>query len=265
MDKPIRLFFLITLFALMPTYALAQFSGVNVTYYDGEVELQGYLAKPPNDTPQTPVVLLTPAWKGLDVYHKQRADALAAQGYVVMAVDVYGKGVRPLTNDEAAKLSSAYKNNPSLFRGRMQAALDYITRRRNISENKVAVIGFCFGGTGALELARTGAGVAGVVSFHGGLKTPVVAQTGAIKTKVLALHGADDPYVPPEEVAQFKDEMKQSQTEDWQLVEYGGAVHSFTDTNAGDDPSKGVAYNPTVAARAFKEMHRFLAEVFAEK
>lgn len=260
-----RVFLLALAIVFAPAQAFAQFAGVSVAYYDGEAELEGYLVTPKNDTPETPVVLLTPAWKGLDVYHKQRADALAAQGYVVLAVDVYGKGIRPLTNDEAAKLSSAYKSNPSLFRSRMKAAVDYMTRRRNIPESQIAAIGFCFGGTGVLELARTGAGVAGVVSFHGGLKTPAAAQTDAIKAKVLALHGADDPYVPPEEVAAFKAEMKQSQTKDWQFVEYGGAVHSFTDTNAGDDPTKGVAYNPTVADRAFKEMHRFLAEIFPEK
>ncbi len=256
---------IISIAVMLVNPAYAQFKGANVTYYDGNTELEGYLVKPADETPQTPVVLLTPAWRGLDVYHKQRADELSNKGYVVLAVDVYGKGVRARNNDEAKKLSSAYKNNPSLFRGRMNAALDYITRRRNISADKVAVIGFCFGGTAALELARSGAPIAGAVSFHGNLATKAEAQTDAIVAPLLIFHGADDPYVPLTEVETFKNEIKRAKVKDWQFVEYSGAVHSFTDTNAGNDPSKGVAYNPTVAARAFMEMDRFLVEIFTKK
>src|SRR5690606_18213487 len=155
----------------------------------------------------------------------------------VMAVDIYGKGVRAYDNERAAKLSSLYKENPALLRGRMQAALDYITRRRNIPQGQVAAIGFCFGGTAVLELARTGVPIAGVASFHGGLKTPAPAQLGAIRTSLLVLHGAADPHVPAEEVANFTAEMKTAEAKDWQFVSYGNAVHSFTDPDAGDDPS----------------------------
>ena len=257
--------FILTLF---PTLALAQSmpQGADVVYYHQETRLKGYLNEPASATQDTPVVLLTPAWKGLTLNYKQKADEIAADtGYIVMAIDVYGEGVRPRSNDEAAKLSGAYKANPELFRGRMMAAVDYMTRRRNIQNNQIAVIGFCFGGAGVLELARTGADVAGVVSFHGNLKSAVPAQVGAINTKVLVLHGAADPIVPPEEVQGFKEEMKAAEVKDWQLVEYGNAVHSFTDKNAGTDVSTGVAYDPVVAKRAFAEMHRFLAEVFEQK
>lgn len=256
----------LTVIALFPGVAMAQYKGVNIAYYDGETELEGYLVKPANETPETPVILLTPAWMGLDVYYKQRADELMAEtGAIVMAVDVYGKGVRPRTVDEAAKLSGAYKANPSLLRGRMKAAVDYMTRRRNIPASQIVVIGFCFGGTGALELARTGTPVGAVVAFHGGLATQAPAQVGAVNTRVLVLHGADDPYVQPEEVQTFVAEMKAAQVNDWQLVEYSNTVHSFTDRNAGDDPSKGVAYNPRTEKRAFAELHRLLAEVFSQK
>ena len=249
---------------MVPATAHAQFAGANVAYEHEGTELQGYLSLPEHDTPASPVIVLTPAWKGLDVYYKQKADSLAKEGYVVFAADIYGKGIRPKTNEEAGKLSGAYKSNPELFRGRMTAAVDYMTRRRNIPNSQVVVIGFCFGGAGVLELARTGIDVAGVVSFHGNLGTKAPAQVGAVNTKVLVLHGSADPIVPQTEVKAFKEEMKAADVKDWQLVEYGNAVHSFTDTNAGTDTSTGVAYDPVVAKRAFAELHRFLAEVFAK-
>ena len=263
-----RFLLIAVLLSLAPTIALAEAvpEGVAVNYYHQETQLEGYLVEPEGAIAATPVVLLTPAWKGLTLNYKNKADEIAREtGYVVMAIDIYGKGIRPRNNEEAAKLSGAYKSNPELFRGRMKAAVDYITRRRNIENSQVAVIGFCFGGAGALELARTGTDVAGVVSFHGNLKSAVPAQVGAVKTKVLVLHGAADPLVTPEELQGFKQEMQTAEVKDWQLVEYGNAVHSFTDKNAGTDPSTGVAYDPVVAKRAFAEMHRFLAEVFAQK
>jgi dienelactone hydrolase len=125
----------------------------------------------------------------------------------------------------------------------------------------VAAIGYCFGGTTVLELARSGAEVAGVVSFHGGLATPQVADAKAIRCRVLALHGADDPFVPPAEVAGFEEEMRQAGV-DWQLVAYGGAVHSFTDWNAGGDKARGAAYHERSDRRSWEAMRSFLAELF---
>ena len=126
---------------------------------------------------------------------------------------------------------------------------------------RIAAIGYCFGGTTVLELARSGAAVAGVVSFHGGLSSPAPADARNIKAKVLALHGADDPNVPPKEVAAFEDEMRQGGV-DWQLIAYGGAVHSFTDWNAGHDNSKGVAYNERADRRSWEAMKQFFSELF---
>ncbi len=126
---------------------------------------------------------------------------------------------------------------------------------------RIAAIGYCFGGTAVLELARSGADIAGVVSFHGGLGTPNPEDAKNIKAKVLALHGADDPNVPPKEVAAFKDEMRQAKV-DWQLVLYGGAVHAFTDWNAGSDNSRGVAYNERADHRSWAAMQQFFSELF---
>src|SRR4029453_19279552 len=124
----------------------------------------------------------------------------------------------------------------------VEAGVGAPKKRGQVDGAKTGAMGYCFGGTTALELARSGADVAGVVSFHGGLGTSTPAQPGAVKGKVLALHGAEDPFVPPTEVAAFEEEMRKAGV-DWQLVAYGGAVHSFTDWDAGSDNSKGAAYN----------------------
>ena len=127
----------------------------------------------------------------------------------------------------------------------------------------MAAIGYCFGGTGVIELARSGANIAGVVSFHGGLDSPVPADGGNIKCKVLACHGADDPFVKPEDLAAFEKEMRDHQV-DWQLIKYGGAVHSFTQKMAGDDPSKGAAYNAQADERSWTHMLDFFKLAMGE-
>jgi dienelactone hydrolase len=128
-------------------------------------------------------------------------------------------------------------------------------------KGRVAAIGYCFGGTAVLELARSGAELNGVVSFHGGLATQVPASAGGIKAKVLVLHGADDPSVPPADVQAFQEEMRRSGA-DWQMVAYGGAVHTFTNPAAGNDPSRGSAYNEKAALRSWEHMKVFFAEIF---
>jgi len=139
-----------------------------------------------------------------------------------------------------------------------------LAKNKLVDPTRLASIGFCFGGTTSLELARDGAPLVGVVSFHGGLATPTPADAKNIKGKVLALHGGDDPYVPAEEVAAFQKEMRDAGV-DWQFVAYGGAVHSFTVPAAGNDNSKGAAYNARADARSWEAMKQFFAEVFATK
>jgi dienelactone hydrolase len=145
------------------------------------------------------------------------------------------------------------------------AALDVLKSDERTDSTRVAAIGYCFGGTGVLEIARAGAEVAGVVSFHGGLDAAagMSAPKGGVKAKVLVLHGAVDPYVPREQVAAFEDEMTAAAA-DWQLVSYGGAVHSFTHKEAGDDPSKGAAYDEKAERRSWQAMKAFFAEIFEE-
>jgi dienelactone hydrolase len=175
---------------------------------------------------------------------------------------VYGAAVRPKNFDEAGKVAGALKGDRALLRKRVGKALEVLlaqVKGAPLDEKKVGAIGFCFGGTTALELARSGANIAGVVSFHGGLSSPKPEDAKAIKARVLALHGADDPSVPPEEVKAFEDELRAAKV-DWQLVAFGGTVHSFTDPDA-NMPGRA-QYNPPVARRAFKLMNDFFDELF---
>lgn len=205
-------------------------------------------------------VLIAHQWKGLTDYEKMRGEMLATRGYVVLCADVYGKGVRADNPKDASALAGKYKGDRPLLRARINAALDFFRRNERVNPKQIAAIGYCFGGTTVLELARSGAEVAGVVSFHGGLNTPTPTDAKNIKAKVLACHGADDPFVPDTEVLAFQKEMRDAKV-DWQLSSYGNAVHSFTDKNAGNDNSKGAAYNAAADARSWREMEQFLSEV----
>jgi dienelactone hydrolase len=186
---------------------------------------------------------------------------LAQLGYVAFAADIYGKGTRPKDAQQAGVLATHYKNHRVALRARARAALNTLLAQPQTALTQTAAIGFCFGGTTALELARMGAPLLGVVSFHGGLDTPTPADAKKIKAKILVLHGADDPNVPPEQVAAFEKEMRDGGV-DWQLVKYGGAVHSFTIPSAGNDNSKGAAYNPSADRRSHQAMIDFFNEIF---
>jgi dienelactone hydrolase len=177
-----------------------------------------------------------------------------------VGADVYGKGVRANNPTDAAALAAKYKNDRALLRARINAGLNFLRGQERVNSTNIAAIGYCFGGTTVLELARSGAGVKGVVSFHGGLGTPTPNDARNIRGKVLALHGADDPFVPAEEVLAFQKEMREAKV-DWQLVAYGNAVHSFTDRNAGNDNAKGSAYNALADVRSWREMKLFFDEV----
>jgi dienelactone hydrolase len=205
-----------------------------------------------------PSVLVVHQWKGLGDYEKKRAEMLAKLGYNVFAVDIYGKGIRPDNPKDAAAEAGKYKSDRDLLRRRITAGLEQLKKLPPTDPKRIAAIGYCFGGTTALELARSGADIAGVVSFHGAVGP--VAPAKQIKARILACHGADDPFVPPEEVKAFEDEMRKAGA-DWQLVAYGNSVHSFTDWGAGNDNSKGAAYNEKADKRSWQAMKDFFAEI----
>lgn len=236
----------------------AEIKTETVEYKDGDTLLEGVRVWDDAVKSPRPGVLVVHQWLGLTDYEKGRAEMLARLGYVAFCADVYGKGVRPKDTKEAGAEATKYKTNRKLLRNRVNAGLEALKKSELVDAKHVAAIGYCFGGTAVLELARSGVDVAGVVSFHGGLDSPVPADGQNIKAKVLACHGADDPYVPAKELAAFEDEMRQAKV-DWTLVKYGGAVHSFTQPMAGNDNSKGAAYNEKADRRSWAAMESFLA------
>jgi dienelactone hydrolase len=230
-------------------------------YKQGDAVLEGFLAYDDSVPGPRPGVLIFHQWKGLGDYERKRAEMLARLGYVAFAADIYGKGVRPRDAAAAGAEAGKYKSDRALLRDRANAALDVLRRQKLADPKRLAAIGYCFGGTTAIELARSGANIAGVVSFHGGLDSPRPEDGRNIKCKVLALHGADDPFVPARDLAAFEDEMRNARV-DWQLVKYGGAVDSFTDWSAGQDRSSGAAYNERADQRSWEHMKLFFAEIF---
>lgn len=231
-----------------------------VEYKEGETILEGLHVYDDSVKGKRPGVLVVHQWKGLGDYEKKRAEMLAKLGYNVFAADIYGKGIRPKETKEAGAQAGKFKNDRELLRKRASAAFSLLQNHELTDSKKTAAIGYCFGGTTVLELARSGADVGGVVSFHGGLGTTLPAGQD-LKAKVLALHGADDPHVPVKEVTEFGKEMQDAKA-DWQLVAYGNAVHSFTDWNAGTDNTKGSAYNEKADKRSWEAMKVFFAELF---
>ena len=255
-----HLLLLLTLLSLAVTAEAAVKTRI-IEYKQGDAVLEGYLAWDDAKSVKRPGVLVVHEWTGLGPYMKQRAEMLAKLGYVAFAADIYGKEIRPATQAEAAKTAGIYKNDRSLMRARVKAGLDTLTAQKFVDPERLAAIGYCFGGTSVLELARDGADIKGAVSFHGGLSTPTPQDAKNIKGKILALHGADDPFVKADEVAAFQDEMRKAGL-DWQFVSYGGAVHSFTNPGVGNDNSKGAAYNEKADKRSWEAMKIFFKEIF---
>lgn len=259
----LRALLLLLLSGLAPALVQAAIETKTVEYRQGDTRLVGYLAYPKDAKGPLPGVLVVHEWKGLNDYAKRRAEQLAELGYVAFAADIYGDGKIAADVKEAGALSGTYKKDRPLLRARTAAGLATLKAQPGVANDKVAAIGYCFGGTAVLELARSGADLAGVVSFHGGLDTPAPQDAKNIRAKVLALHGADDPYVPADQVAAFEQEMRAAGI-DWQLIAYGGAVHGFTNPAHGGDNSKGAAYNAAADARSWAAMRQFFTELFAK-
>ena len=236
-----------------------------VEYKEGDTVLEGFHVYDDAKSGKRPAVLVIHQWTGLSNYEMRRARMLAELGYNVFAADIYGKGVRPPAPEPAGEEAGKYKGDRALYRARLMAGLKILQKDERTEPSKIAAIGYCFGGTGVLELARAGAPVKGVVSFHGGLAAAdgFTAKAGTSMPKILALHGAADPYVPAAEVAAFEKEMTAAGA-DWKLIPYEGAVHAFTQPQAGDDPSKGAAYSAAADRRSWEAMKVFFTEILGK-
>jgi len=254
----IKKFYLAATFILMTFSSYAQLQ--TVSYSDGAQKLSGLAAKPKTANKKKAGVLILPAWMGIDAHAKNSAEKLSALGYHAFVADIYGEGKAPKDQKAAAELAGYFKKNYTEYQKRIRLALDQLIKA-GADPASIAVIGYCFGGTGAVEAARENFPVKGIVSFHGGLGRDSSRTISAIVPKLLILHGADDNFVPAKEVAAFQSELKKANA-DWQMIYYANSVHSFTDPAAGNDNSKGAAYNEKAAKRSWEAMLQFFEELF---
>jgi len=231
-----------------------------IDYKHSGKRLEGFLAYDDAIKGQRPGILIVHEWWGHGDYVRRRAKELAQLGYVAFALDMYGKGVMADNHKTAAKLSGVFRDNRKFMRKRAMAGLKVLKKFNRTQKRKIAAIGYCFGGTTVLELARSGLDLAGVVSFHGGLGTPHPEETKDVKAKVLICHGAEDGFTKPEDITAFQDEMHKAKV-DWQMITYSDAVHGFTVKSAGSDASDGIAYNEKADKRSWQAMKNFLNEV----
>nr|WP_315151304.1 dienelactone hydrolase family protein [uncultured Flavobacterium sp.] len=233
-----------------------------VQYKDGSQILNGFKISPLKKNTQKPGILILPAWKGIDKHSKDTAEILSKMGYYAFIADIYGEGNYPKDNAEAGKIAGFYKKDFEAYQKRISLALQQLIEAGANPEN-IVVIGYCFGGTGALEAVRGHLNVKGAVSFHGGLGKDAARPTETITAKILVCHGADDFYVSNEEILGFQKEMRDAKA-DWQMIYYANAVHSFTNPESGTDNSKGAAYNEKAAKRSFEHFKLFLDEAVSK-
>jgi dienelactone hydrolase len=230
-----------------------------IDYQHSGTVLEGFLAWDGTVAAPRPAVMVSHAWVGRDEFACDKARALAELGYVGFALDMYGKGVLGADAEENARLMRPFMEDRALLQRRMQTALATVRAQPEVDPARIAAIGFCFGGLCALDLARTGADLRGVVAFHGLLTPPGNTAGARIRAKALVLHGWDDPMAPPEQVVALAGELSDAGC-DWQLHAYGGTVHAFTNPRA-NDPAFGTVYQPTADRRSWLAMRNFLEEV----
>lgn len=253
------------LILLLALSVRAEVKTQSVEYTSGDTTLVGYLAYPAeleaSKDQKRPAIVVVHEWWGLNDYPKERARQLAELGYVAFAADIYGKGKVTQSAEEAGQLAGRFKSNRALLRERLKAAVDAVTHAKSfVDADKIVVMGYCFGGTSALEAARGSLNVAGVVSIHGELAASKPTEVVKISARVLVLTGADDPMVPPAQIAAFENEMRMREA-DYQGISYGGAVHGFSNPAADKVGIKGVAYNEKADHRSLVHLQNFLAEI----
>ncbi len=231
-----------------------------VDYHDGDVVLEGMLAWDDAMDGPRPGVLVSHAWGGRSDFEDGKANVLAEFGYAAFALDLYGKGVRGAGPEENAALMQPFLDDRVMLQRRLLVSLDTMRQQDPVDAGKVAAIGICFGGLCVLDIARTGADLDGVVSFHGLFAPAGNTEGNTIRAKVLALHGWDDPMATPENVLALSEELT-AMGADWQLHAYGNTMHAFTNP-AANDRQMGTVYDATADRRSSRSMQNFLEEIF---
>lgn len=255
---------LLSLVYTLPAHAAQPLHTEEVTYRAGDTQLQGYLAYDPDAAGERPGVLVVPEWWGLNDYVRRRARQLAQAGYVAFAVDMYGNGQSTGDPEQAGQWADEASSNPELARSRFAAALDVLQRHQRVDAEQIAAIGYCFGGTVVLNMARAGVDLDGVVSFHGTLPVEHPPVDGEVKADVLALNGAADHYVSDEQLTTFRRQMAEAGA-DFNVVSYPGAKHSFTNPAADEAARKfdlDVAYNAQADRQSWQDMRAFFESIF---
>lgn len=232
----------------------------NISYQYNNQSFEGVLVYPQDNDKKLPALLMISNWLGITNEAIDLAKYQADKGYIVFIVDLYGKDIRPQNNQQAAEAMMPLKGNRQELRQRMAKGLEVLIEQPNIEKQKIATFGFCFGGCCALELARSGADIKAAISFHGNLDTPNPADAKNIKGSILVMNGANDPMIPENQITDFFNEMKTTPNVDWQFINYGGAVHGFTDITANEPEVK--QYNAKVSKRAFNTMNNLLDSLF---
>ena len=246
------------------SFAKPRIEAKAVDYSAQGVVMRGYLAYDGNFKGKQPGVLVVHEWWGINDYVRRRVRMLAELGYTALAVDMYGGGKQATNPDEAGKLSSELMKNPDIATARFMVAFNFLKQQPMVDPGRIAAIGYCFGGGIVLNMARQGVDLKGVASFHGSLAPIIPAQAGAVRAKILVLNGADDKFIPPEQIEAFKQEMK-SVGADFRFISYPGAVHSFTNRDAtelGKKFNMAVAYNAEADRKSWDEMKEFLNTLF---
>ena len=230
-------------------------------YSHGGITFRGCLVHDPARTAKVPGILVVHEAWGIGEHTTRRAERLAGYGFVALAVDMFGEARQASSSEEGMGWTRALREDVGLLRARIEAAHSALAACPYVDPDRIACIGYCFGGTTSLELARGGADVAGVVSFHGSLATTHPAEAGAIKAKILVCTGADDPFVPAAQVHGFMDEMARAGA-DFQVITYGGVKHSFTNPKAAERNVAGLEYDRAADERSWAAMHSFFDEIF---
>ncbi|MGD8869282.1 MAG: dienelactone hydrolase family protein [Gemmatimonadales bacterium] len=232
-----------------------------IEYQYGETPLQGFIAWDAAKPGKRPGVLVVHEWWGHNQHARNQARRLAEAGYVGFALDMYGKGKLAKHPEDAQAMATEATEDPSVAMGRFNAALEQLKQDPHVDPERIAAIGYCFGGGIVLSMARAGADLDAVASFHGAMPTSPPVDSGTVKARVLVLAGAADPLVPPERVTAFADEMKAAGAR-IDVISYPGAQHSFTNPEADERGIDGLAYNAEADRQSWAALLEMLDEVF---
>ena len=266
MNNPLKIITFFTLLVGLTGWVGAEtnIQGKTVEYVAQGVKMQGYLAYDVSLQGRRPGVVVVHEWWGLNDYARKRARMLAELGYTALALDMYGEGKTALHPEEAGKFSSELMKNFDAAKARFLAGLDFLKQQPSVDPNRVAAIGYCFGGGVVLNMARQGVDIKGVASFHGNLTAIKPALPGSVKARILVLHGEEDKFITPGQIQGFKEEMKAAGA-DFQFISYPGAVHSFTNPEADELGKKykiPIGYNAAADKKSWEALKEFLKKIF---